>query len=761
MQKGPVPIPVPQARYKNLAYGSWGQFGTTQDENQVIYFSAHVQLAPGEDPEGIGLVESIAPVREVLDTKRLAFSELLQRDLEDHRVLTGLIPYLMEHDERADGRISFFPPLLAVMLPFDGDKPSSFPALEERIEKDEESGIWSVVIEAPNFFCLKRTAFGSSGKLVRTQRTAEIKWNPTKSRLVVIDGQHRAMALLAIYRTLSKSGARWSGPAARYKSFYEEEITKLYGERELPQIEVPVTICVFPGLIGKQGDIIHKAARRLFVDVNKEAKTPNKSRIILLSETNLIHMFTRSLLDELRVQAIDNKADLLPLAAVEFDTPSSQKAMNQQRTICVTNIEQLSEIVKLMVMCRRQMEDFGVVVKRMNIGQEESLRNQLGLVGNDPEAVDELTGPDGEHEKSTEIESEIFPAWAYDDLKDRFLRRHGRPLIRIFSEVAPYSIFKNSVHQFEEDWVVIEDEAQALSKEALFDGVGTYWTLRDFDTRWKEVRSDAPVVVQRQMDSNPPGSVKAWRIVKSKEQGFQRCLSNNILLSVGIDPASVSDEVEAARLDQVLSGNQSIIERARTLAVQAGLASTFAGLVIDFEVPPSAIDQFTTGFIDQMNSAISSRSSCGLHRMFMFSNHHPFGGDFEKFYLFSKNLEPVRFGQMRWIWLEIFFARTDLPSEELMKVVDLDVFNKRKKNILSRVRKVFFKTLIEEAIAKFPEATDSEKDAERARMEKRITSAYKSWLDEDVSSYFSNTDTDLMLTEPSDAIDEDTEFEDS
>ena len=65
-------------------------------------------------------------MREVIPAEELDFNQLLQRDLDDHRVAVNLIPYLLSPDWTGP---AFFPPIVAVVLPFAGQQPSSFPEL--------------------------------------------------------------------------------------------------------------------------------------------------------------------------------------------------------------------------------------------------------------------------------------------------------------------------------------------------------------------------------------------------------------------------------------------------------------------------------------------------------------------------------------------------------------------------------------------------------------------------------------------------------
>src|SRR5262249_40922341 len=123
-----------------------------------------------------------------------------------------------------------------------------------------------------------------------------LSWNEERAQIVVIDGQHRAMALLAVARTINK---QWEGQGEKYKHFYESVVQELLqgmsvSERDeiFASIELPVTILWFPET--RAANYTHQqSARKLFVDVNKNARTPSESRLLLLSDTDLSAILTR------------------------------------------------------------------------------------------------------------------------------------------------------------------------------------------------------------------------------------------------------------------------------------------------------------------------------------------------------------------------------------------------------------------------------------------------------------------------------------
>lgn len=103
--------------YKHQIDGIWGEFQTPA--GRVNFLMTKARLANSETMPESRLTAQLCPVREVLDIKKMNFNQLLQRDLDDHRVATELIPYLIKNQ----GNPAFFPPILAAPLALQGQRP--------------------------------------------------------------------------------------------------------------------------------------------------------------------------------------------------------------------------------------------------------------------------------------------------------------------------------------------------------------------------------------------------------------------------------------------------------------------------------------------------------------------------------------------------------------------------------------------------------------------------------------------------------------
>ncbi|MEU3551658.1 hypothetical protein [Streptomyces longwoodensis] len=464
------------------------------------------------DPER-RLTKSLAPVREVMEATDLDFNQLLQRDLDDHRVAVQLIPYLMT--EQANGP-AFLPPVVAVLLPFRSKRPSQFAPLEVEPTLVMDDGAQWLQQRAGEAFQVQRLAApdgqphpGSIGKLW---------WNSAKAQLVVLDGQHRAMALLAVERTMTKS---WQGSSgAKYRSFYEHQVQHLIdeqgGDLDLSKVEVPVTVCWFPGQTGADGKP-HEAARKLFVDVNKEARPPSESRIILLSDAELKNILTRRLLSELRG---NTGGDLMPLYAVEYDNPQVN-ANRPARWSVLTSITVLKAIVeRLLFGPARQLQDvaFKQGPGRHNVREQDKfLRTQLGFASLFDEEIDDGGFP----YRRDELGNAHFPLGQIDTITERFAATWGRAVLTLLSRTAPYASHSRALTALKDSWHR-DDSSLALAYDALFSGVGVFWTLR---------ASHDDFLVKKTEGLNPSKSdiVVAWESLDKREQDFERLRAKEYL----------------------------------------------------------------------------------------------------------------------------------------------------------------------------------------------------------------------------------------
>jgi hypothetical protein len=294
-------------------YGLLGKFHVENSEYLVRYVSTFANPLAGPGQEGHKeILEVLKPMRERLKASELhSLSSLLQRDLNDQRVAQELVPYLQ--GAGGDG-IGFFPAILAVLVPRDylsGTSTLKQYPIPTQNAKDtnrvDYDGCWSVT----HYVIGEQTV--PLGLLEIMKSSAEI---------VVLDGQHRANA----FRYLSGD---FDPSKDIYQSFYDDVPS--------PQplnADLPVTLIWFEASDGK---IINPQmiSRRLFVDVNNNAKTVSVARNILLNDRAATCLGTQELYNRC---AQDNnfKPDRFSLLHSAFDVDSEPAKRRQHRFMLTT-----------------------------------------------------------------------------------------------------------------------------------------------------------------------------------------------------------------------------------------------------------------------------------------------------------------------------------------------------------------------------------------------------------------------------------------
>ncbi|MFF9216142.1 ParB N-terminal domain-containing protein [Streptomyces viridosporus] len=504
-----------------------------------------------QDPERL-LTKSLRPVREVMSAGDLDFNQLLQRDLDDHRVATSLIPYLLK--PRATGP-AFFPPIVAVLLPFKNKRPSHFPPFGDPTDVPDDGLDWRQW-QAGDSFQVRRV-IDENGN-IHGVNLGQLRWNSAAAQIVVLDGQHRAMALLAIDRTQSQTWQDNEG--SKYRSFYEQQVKrylKEYGTEssfDLSRVEVPVTVCWFPDKTGETGQP-HEAARKLFVDVNKEARPPSESRIILLSDAELVNVLTRSLLSVLRSE--QGGQDLLPLYAVEYDNPDVDSSRPARWSV-MTNINLLKMAVsKCIFGPPKYLQNVAQKIgsRESKIERDTFMRQQLDIKSLFLAEIEDGGFP----YRRDFIRDDYFPLGQVDRISRRFSETWGMAMLSLLSKTSPYTAHTRALAKMESDWSAIEPFA-SLARDALFGGVGVYWTLKDsYEHYREEVRAKKPQTTRNKSDD----VIRAWEVIEKKKGDFELLRAEEYL------GTTKQDKVAASK---------AAFEAFNTHACQLGLMMTLGSL---------------------------------------------------------------------------------------------------------------------------------------------------------------------------------------
>ena len=316
---------------EDSVYGVFGKFAIGESSSIIRAKYILTKIKPGNDgtPE-CKLASQMLPWREVFDVEELGFDELLQRDLDDSRVAHDLIPYLLRE---SGNKAKFFPPILAVIVP----RRSVGSGIEEfypaRNESDELAEEYESVEEYGDLFDFKWLKWAGE-----PTPFAELSYNRQRSAFIIVDGQHRAMAVLALHRQLTNN---WSDNA--FESYYTHILVT---PEQVESIELPVCIIYFPDLHEgnpaprEQGVDLSTVCREIFLVVNRSAKRVSESRELLLDDEDIAARILRRTLSVLKNRGKD-QAELARIYSIAYEDSDMEDG---QREVISGHLEYSSAI---------------------------------------------------------------------------------------------------------------------------------------------------------------------------------------------------------------------------------------------------------------------------------------------------------------------------------------------------------------------------------------------------------------------------------
>lgn len=475
--------------------GFYGEFRSPGTSTPISYIQtfATLELSGSVNSK---LADMLVPVREIMEVEKLEFDELLQRDLDDHRVANEIIPYLIENQDA----IRFFPPILVAVAPYFDQK------LSEKLPSEVEV---PPVPAGGGQYVKTIRQWGEALRLTRAQHSVSKKFEPKatlsinddQTKLIILDGQHRAMAFLAIRRTLKGNWDK-AGRGAEYEKFYLDVADQLRDKallNSISGIQLPICICFIPGLSeGAEKTTsagIVAACRKLFLDVNKQAKKPTRARTILLDDVNLLHVLTRRLLSDVRARASKRASQndfsiVLDIDSFEYDTPyDTGNTGRPGRKLALSNVEMATQLIRWAAFA--DDEFYTNLSKRASQGKP---------VYNGHRFLTECEF--GKRVKSAEVHEwkaqgfdekfkslEAPPQISHKTLANIFSATWGAAIIKVLEELHPFHAHSRAVVELRAKHSS-ESGPGNLAYKALFDGQGIYWTIEKYTEHIRQRRSE-------------------------------------------------------------------------------------------------------------------------------------------------------------------------------------------------------------------------------------------------------------------------------
>jgi hypothetical protein len=707
--------------FEHVIEGIYGTFETPA--GKICYLQTKAKV--GGDGSNHGkLIKALVPAREALNVQEMDFNQLLQRDLDDHRIATKLIEYVL--NPPANSLPGFYPPILALLLPFnDNQQPAEhFPAPTEAFETDPEfADIRFRCISHSNAY-RSQFAVNSDNDEPLSIPLAVLRWNSDAAKMVIMDGQHRAMSLLAIQRTCTNS---WSTVAkgARYQPFYEHHVkgwmakAKQEGKLiDLSKIELPVTICWFPetpGLANRPKP--HLAARKLFVDVNNNAKPPSEARLVLLSDTQLDNIFARELLNRLRRDP--RWVDKFPLFGVEYDNPD-KSATSPRRWSVVTSLDIIKDaVVRTVFGPPKIINDPTASLQGKPAWRDMDARMRTQLCVN---TLFPKEFHDGEKLMICEnLGNLVFPLNDTEKSKkllDKFYETWGSGILHLLSEVEPYRAHLKALHERYTNWNPADNNS-TLAKDALFEGVGMLWTIEEGHVLWQlECKNAREAKIT---EPEQPDISKAWKILDEDQKPTFQKRRAKLYLDSDTEPD--------------LSDSERLFKGLITYAAQVGLMLAWASLHSK-AAATSNQSELAAALAKAINATLNSGPTSSRNRRRILLKRSEVKG-FHPLNSLPK-LEPAFASQYRYFWLELALAK-----EGRVHLEQFGVNLQEADALLDQTLKVYLRVLVDDRariqmrtadIRKLPVNEQKRKATELAKSEviEDQAQARKHWFGEPI-----------------------------
>ena len=645
-------IPLEQPSALNLRLqGSSGRFQIGSDAAkslEVKYFLTNVGLALGQGAND-HLLSELAPVREVFKTDELGFDELMQRDIDDARVTSELVPYLLDY--QTAGLVKLFPPIVVMVLPkaHGEDRPLRlYPVTSEHIEtKDDiETKIVRIGQAGSELLTLEQPVL--HGQPLDHDRV-RLSLNTHATRLVIVDGQHRAMALLAIFRNLQD---QWSDARrAPYKDFYAEWTPQVIGDFQLDHVQLPVMLCFVPELNeGTDHDFdLVRAARQVFLTLNKTARKVSVSRNRLLDDADLMAAFLRSTLEEIKGREAGDTSNMR-LWSMELD-----QAADRVRIQSPTALTGVSHIY------------YAVEHLMLNSDDVHGLRARTGRYSTRTNLSDCLYRLDGRDllgdDTADAMRRDLFSTSDEAILSKAFMEKYGQYIVAMFDRFGPYAIHNQAVNSLEMD---LRKDADSRVHSLLFGAqgsLGVFLSHKQILTRRDDVEDIQELLTR----------------VNELEQRV-----NNAVNQIRENRAKLFLQRALGETDPAIQSLKSIVgdmyrNYFTSVAMQAAILGTFFGELEQANRTPGTsitVESEYDAYLDAISRFFSPTSKQGLEGLI-----RVFGGEIApasddpwrvvpsdqtfRRVVFSQEMQPDQWPKLRYLLLELWTPSNGVLNQQV------------------------------------------------------------------------------------------------
>jgi hypothetical protein len=656
--------------------GTTGTFTVSSNETgssstEVRYLLTHATLT--DTGANSQLLRMLCPVREVFNLDELDFDEIMQRDINDARVAQELIPYLL--DTKNAGHVKLFPPIVAVVVPLSSmsARPGKYYApvvkSEEEIAGSQQFAKMRLVSGAPGaeHFAFEFYRDKATGREVENSATLTLA--SERCALAIVDGQHRAMALLALFRNLKNDWAQANRQAYEqyYKIWPKSEIEKF----KLDDLQLPLIVCTFPGLDDANNtelDVV-TAARNIFLTLNKNARQVSTSRNRLLDDNDVVSECLRKTLSTVKNY---DAASASPLRIWNMELDQEGEASKIDSEVALCGVSHLYYVAQYLLFTGKQVTGPKPISSkgRPSTKLDEAF-TRLGL-------DDEITADQRDLARRNNYTSHIA-----DLITGRWEERYGRVFLALLSRFYPLACFARATLFLRAQLL---DNRSVRAESLLFQGQSS---ARSYQ-RFKEMLD-----ARRKEDSDPRWNAPHMEAV-SKAFAHQIGECDDAIESMREERANLLLENLPSKGKVFRSADGRVIESLRqeldtlysdvftSVAFQAALLVTLTELV---ERPSLRSGEFLTvsdsdvdKYLEQLHAAFVPRTQAGLERFIaIFGSELKIeGGDISivrtatsfRSLVYSAEMKPDAFPAYRYVLLEMLDRKSWEGAEDLEKEID-------------------------------------------------------------------------------------------
>ena len=261
-----------------------------------------------------------------------------------------------------------------------------------------------------------------------------VRWHKQRIFPVAIDGQHRLAAL---------------------KQYCEDL------DENQPELEtkIPVLFLILDrrvGFEGRPGEPIIETLRKIFIDLNKNARNVSRSRVILLDDRTIQFLCVRTLV----ASNAQESSGVLPLSMVTWREDEAKFDSGYS----ITSVLNLNEIVSYCL---------GPSLEATDLLEKEEVERYVGKITGKLELDAEIQTSIKDHtELLTGREERFsFEKEHLDALKEAFCEQWTPYIVRIFREFVPYKQYLSTAKQVKAidgmlaDYLLLSEEKRRQFRE--------------------------------------------------------------------------------------------------------------------------------------------------------------------------------------------------------------------------------------------------------------------------------------------------------